>query len=102
MWDDMVCRYLFECVKMELDSRRLAIVKGAAMPNSGAWLKAIPNPSIGTFLDRDTVRIAVALRVGAHVCVRNTSADVGKWSTLLDTTPFLAKGVLIAYLAMLP
>ena len=36
---------------------------------SGLWLHALPVPSLGTLLDSETFRIAVALRVGGEVCV---------------------------------
>ena len=40
---------------------------GAATSESGAWLRALPSASLGTHLDSHTVRVAVALRVGADV-----------------------------------
>ena len=35
---------------------------------SGAWLHALPSSALGTLLDPDCLRIAVALRVGARIC----------------------------------
>ena len=46
----------------------LARLRAAAQPHSGAWLNAFPSASVGTLLDPDTLRTAVALRVGAQVC----------------------------------
>ncbi len=40
----------------------------ASQRESGLWLHAVPVPSLGTQLDPDTLRIAVALRVGSPVC----------------------------------
>ena len=40
----------------------------AAAPQSGAWLQAVPNLSLGLHLDGDAVRLSVALCVGASVC----------------------------------
>ena len=40
----------------------------AACGESGSWLHALPTPSLGTLLDPDSFRVAVALRVGAVVC----------------------------------
>ena len=40
----------------------------AACRESGLWLHALPTPSLGTLLDPETFRVAVALRVGAVVC----------------------------------
>lgn len=35
---------------------------------SGAWLNAFPSPNIGTFMDNNTFRICVALRLGCKIC----------------------------------
>ena len=40
----------------------------AAEPHTAAWLQALPVTSPGLHLDNDTVRVAVALRLGAVVC----------------------------------
>ena len=45
-----------------------ARILGAATPESGAWLRALPAAILGTHLDNETVRVAVALRIGADVC----------------------------------
>ena len=39
----------------------------ASQPHSGAWLDAIPIPSIGTYLDDETLRIGVAHRIGGSI-----------------------------------
>jgi hypothetical protein len=41
----------------------------AAAPGSGAFLQTVPMASVGTRLDNCAVHIAVALRLGATVCV---------------------------------
>ena len=68
LWDDSVCAVIVEDLRKRLNVRRRAALEGAALPHSGSWLFAIPHPSIGTYLDNQTLRIAVALRVGARVC----------------------------------
>ena len=50
----------------ETDRARL---RAAAQPHSGAWLNAFPTASVGTVLNPGTLRTAVALRVGADICV---------------------------------
>ena len=44
----------------------------AACSESGLWLHALPTPALGTLLDPESFRIAVALRVGVTVCVQHT------------------------------
>jgi hypothetical protein len=48
--------------------RDKARVKAAATKESGCWLNAIPIPSLGNLLDDSTLRISIALRLGAEVC----------------------------------
>ena len=40
----------------------------ASCPESGQWLHAFPSPALGTHLDAEAFRIAIAHRVGAEVC----------------------------------
>ena len=60
-----VASQLLEASSDDTDRARL---RTAAQPQSGAWLNALPVASLGTLLDRETLRTAVALRVGAPVC----------------------------------
>ena len=56
-------------------------MKAATGNCSGAWLEAIPVPSLGTKLEDEAVRISVSLRLGCDVCVPHTckcSAPVSK------------------------
>jgi hypothetical protein len=39
---------------------------------SGAWLNALPSPMLGTLLNNDSFRIAIALRIGAPICCPHT------------------------------
>ena len=41
----------------------------SAQAESGSWTSAIPVPSLGTQLSPDELRIAIALRTGAKICV---------------------------------
>ncbi|KAL1446882.1 hypothetical protein WDU94_010923, partial [Cyamophila willieti] len=49
---------------------------------SGAWLRAIPSPNIGTFLDNNTMRVCVGIRLGCTIC-RTHTCSCG--STVDDT-----------------
>ena len=40
----------------------------SAQPESGAWVTAIPVPSLGTQLSPDELRVAIALRTGSRIC----------------------------------
>ena len=67
-WDDAVCSQEFNNLinsGHQVDSARLL---AAASPHSGAWLHALPLPQLGLNLDNDTVRTAVALRIGSPIC----------------------------------
>ncbi|XP_063534987.1 uncharacterized protein LOC134744969 [Cydia strobilella] len=45
-----------------------ARLNAASAPESGAWMHALPSPNLGTLLDNDSLRVAVALRLGCDVC----------------------------------
>ncbi|XP_055357534.1 uncharacterized protein LOC129602527 isoform X1 [Paramacrobiotus metropolitanus] len=78
-----------------------AVLLAALNRDSGAWLNALPAPSLHTFLRDDEVRIGVALRFGLHVveehnCVNcasretnghhglSCSSSKGRWSRHLE------------------
>ena len=71
-WDHARCEVtrsrLLESAN-QLDRARLL---AASHPHSGAWLQALPVASLGQLLDGESVRVAVALRLGAPVCVPHT------------------------------
>ena len=60
-----VASQLLETSSDDTDRARL---RAAAQPQSGAWLNVLPVANLGTLLDRETLRTAVALRVGVPVC----------------------------------
>src|SRR6185503_6044 len=45
-----------------------ARVLACSRPEAGAWLQALPSPPLGTHLDNESFRIAVALRLGVQIC----------------------------------
>lgn len=47
----------------------LAILRAVSRTEAGAWVQALPAPHLGTLLDSDSMRVAVALRLGCDVCV---------------------------------
>ena len=67
-WDDAACRAKRESLLDTANQLHRARLLAAADPHSGSWLHALPLPSLGLHLDDETVRVAVALRLGAPVC----------------------------------
>ena len=67
-WDAPIAEHQRDRLLLEANQFDRARILGAATPESGAWLRALPSSNLGTHLDNETVRIAVALRVGANVC----------------------------------
>ena len=50
------------------DSLSHARLMSTSNPESGAWLNALPVPSLGLCLEDETIRIAVGLRLGLDLC----------------------------------
>ncbi|KAI5637191.1 hypothetical protein NE865_10088 [Phthorimaea operculella] len=67
-WDDLSCKFSLSELSESLTEADVARIKAVTCPESGAWLQALPSPQLGTLLDNDTLRIAVALRLGCRVC----------------------------------
>jgi hypothetical protein len=70
-------KLLIENAPDQLTRGRLLAVSA---PKAGVWLNAIPVPSLGLKLDNESLRIAVALRVGAklnlaYTCECGTAVD---------------------------
>ena len=51
------------------DQASRARLLATAQKESGAWLNALQVSSLGTLLDSDCFRVAIALRVGVDVCI---------------------------------
>ncbi|XP_063385490.1 uncharacterized protein LOC134671560 [Cydia fagiglandana] len=68
LWDDIGVRRVFDGLlegAVGADKARLLAV---SRPEAGAWLQALPSPHMGTLLDNNSMRVAVALRLGCDVC----------------------------------
>ena len=98
-WDYPVAERKRDRLLLDANQFDRARILGAATPESGAWLRALPAASLGTHLDNETVRIAVALRIGADVCSGVTHAGAVRQRTSRDTTPSPVSSVLEDYLA---
>ena len=80
-WDDIQCSSAVATLVPILNQHRLACFKAASRHESGVWLNCVPNNRVGTFIDNDTLRIGVALRVGLTVCIPHRC----KCGTTVDT-----------------
>ena len=67
-WDDISCGSAFRDLLAPANQVDRARLLAAKQPHSGAWLSATPIPKLGLHLDDATVRVSVALRIGATVC----------------------------------
>ena len=66
-WDSPRVDYLQKTLLENSDQYSRARLLAAAQPESGAWISAIPVPSLGTHLNTDELRIAIALRTGSKI-----------------------------------
>jgi len=68
-WDSPLFSKKFQEILSETasDPQNTARLRAVSCKESGAWLRALPSASIGNLLDDNSVRIAVALRLGAPV-----------------------------------
>ena len=66
-WDDLFSEDLHAQLLSRADQYSRARLLAAASAETGLWLHAIPVPSLGTALDPETLRIAIALRVGSKI-----------------------------------
>ena len=67
-WDDLASEACCKQLLRETNQVHRARLLAACQPHTAAWLQAVPVPSLGLFLDPESVRIAVALRLGAPIC----------------------------------
>jgi hypothetical protein len=73
MWDNPLVKVQeMKVLSAAPDQASKARLIAAAAPHSGAFLSVRPCSSLGTRLDNSSLRIAVALRLGAPVCLPHT------------------------------
>ena len=80
-WNDIQCSSAVATLVPVLNQHRLACFKAASRPESGVWLNCVPINRVDTFIDNDTLRIGVVLRVGLTVCIPHRC----KCGTMVDT-----------------
>jgi len=67
-WDLPLAEGIQSRLLESADQVMKARITASACRESGLWLHALPVPTIGTLLEPETFRIALAMRVGAKVC----------------------------------
>ena len=71
-----------ELMTIRADPRQKAVLLAVMAPHFGDWLSALPIASCGLRMDDESVRVAVALRLGLGVCVPHScscGAAVDAW-----------------------
>ena len=68
-WDKILTKQqmdsLFNCYTSSVDHARFLALQ---TPEAGSWLHAIPSSTIGTLLENQSFKIAIALRLGCKIC----------------------------------
>ena len=77
-WDDLVCKNAAERLIRNANQIDRARLLAASTPHTADWLQAVPVPSLGLHLDAETVRVAVALRLGTAVCEQHECSQCGR------------------------
>jgi len=68
-WDKLICETTLDNITSQSDDQKFkARLLAVQTKESGAWLNALPSPSLGTLLENSSFRIAIALRVGQPLC----------------------------------
>ena len=74
MWDTIKAKILADALlDGTRDTRERAHLLTSRARESGVWLNVLPISSLGLRMDDSTVRVAVDLRLGVHLCRPHTS-----------------------------
>ena len=68
-WDLPIVKKTWDNMLLEADQVSKSRLMATAQKECGAWLNALLVSSLGTLLDPESFRVAIALRVGADVCI---------------------------------
>ena len=86
VWDTIKAKSLVDALlDGARDSRERARLLASRARESGVWLNVLPISSLGLRMDDSTIRVAVGLHLGAHLCrphtCRQCSAEVDSVAT---------------------
>ena len=70
-WDRPLIALIQKSLLESADQFARARLLASSQPESGAWVSAIPVPSLGTQMNPEELRIAMALRTGSKICVKH-------------------------------
>ena len=68
-WDTIQCKEILQQLQSTGDQYTRARLQASQCPHSADWSKAIPIQKLGTLVSFDELRIAIALRLGAKICI---------------------------------
>ena len=77
-WDLPIAERNWENMLRVADQVSRARLLATGQRESGVWLSALPVSSFGTLLDSESFRVAIALRVGADVCIPHSCRCGGR------------------------
>ena len=77
-WDLPIVKKNWDNMLLEADHVFRAGLMATAQKESEAWLNALPVSSLGTLLYPESFRVAIALRVGADVCIPHSCRCGGR------------------------
>lgn len=67
-WDDIMCKLTTDSLLTQCCTEDRARLLAVGTKEAGYWLQAHPSVSTGTFLEPNTLRLSVSLRLGVPVC----------------------------------
>ena len=68
VWDTLAATVVRDRLLNSANQIHRARLLAASQPHTAAWIQALPVPSLGLHLDDETIRVSVALRLGAPIC----------------------------------
>ena len=77
-WDLPIVKRNWDNMSYEAEQVSRVRLLVMAKKESRAWLNALPVSSVGTLLDSDSFRVAIALRVGVDVCIPHSCRCGGR------------------------
>ena len=77
-WDLPIVKKNWDKMLLEANQVSRARLMATAQKKGRAWLNALKVSSLGTLLDPESFRVAIALRVGADVCIPHSCRCGGK------------------------